>query len=96
MLATIGPRDVGAGGFFLLLPQRRSRITNPYFPLPADASGDWVYLLDILTVADRPGPDPVFRPRDWARQYGSTWPRFRELKRRCDPEGIRTPGPGIR
>ena len=32
---------------------------------------------------------------DWAQRYGDQWPRLRRIKRRYDPAGILTPGPGI-
>ena len=32
---------------------------------------------------------------DWAQHYGDQWPRLRRIKRRYDPAGILTPGPGI-
>jgi len=32
---------------------------------------------------------------DWIAHYGRHFPRFSSLKRRYDPEGILTPGPGI-
>jgi cytokinin dehydrogenase len=32
---------------------------------------------------------------DWVRQYGPQWLRFASAKRRYDPSGILTPGPGI-
>jgi cytokinin dehydrogenase len=36
-----------------------------------------------------------FDRRDWARQYGGVFPPFQQAKRRYDPDGILTPGPGI-
>jgi FAD/FMN-containing dehydrogenase len=32
---------------------------------------------------------------DWAQHYGDERPRLRRIKRRYDPAGILTPGPGI-
>ena len=40
------------------------------------------------------GAAPV-TTRDRARHYGAQWPRFARSKRRYDPAGILTPGPGI-
>jgi FAD/FMN-containing dehydrogenase len=36
-----------------------------------------------------------FTQDDWADHYGDRWPGLQELKRRVDPAGILTPGPGI-
>jgi FAD/FMN-containing dehydrogenase len=36
-----------------------------------------------------------FDKQDWKRQYGSDWNDFKNMKKRFDPEGILTPGPGI-
>jgi cytokinin dehydrogenase len=32
---------------------------------------------------------------DWQAHYGAAWTRFSEAKRRYDPSGVLTPGPGI-
>jgi FAD/FMN-containing dehydrogenase len=40
------------------------------------------------------GSTPMSR-LDWARQYGEVLPVLLDAKRRFDPEGILTPGPGI-
>jgi cytokinin dehydrogenase len=34
-------------------------------------------------------------PGDWPRHYGPEWPFFAAARRRYDPRGILTPGPGI-
>jgi cytokinin dehydrogenase len=36
-----------------------------------------------------------FDRTDWMRQYGEEWPELVRNKRRFDPDGILTPGPGI-
>jgi FAD/FMN-containing dehydrogenase len=36
-----------------------------------------------------------FNRVDWMLQYGEEWPELVRLKRRFDPDGILTPGPGI-
>jgi cytokinin dehydrogenase len=36
-----------------------------------------------------------FSKQDWAEQYGRSYRTFKRLKRRYDPNGILTPGPGI-
>ncbi len=81
VLPTITPRDVGPTGFLVLVPQRRSRLTRPFFRVPDADGGDWVYMFHILTSSALPGPDPVFaaemlarnrRLFDKARQAGAT------------------------
>jgi cytokinin dehydrogenase len=60
VMPTLTVPDVGAFGFLLILPLRRSALTRPFFRVPDPADGDWVYLFDILTVSAAPGPDPAF------------------------------------
>lgn len=36
-----------------------------------------------------------FGRRDWGDHFGDAWPDFRAAKRRYDPDGVLTPGPGI-
>ncbi|WP_166355643.1 FAD-binding protein [Phytoactinopolyspora limicola] len=36
-----------------------------------------------------------FTQADWEQHYGDRWPHLVELKRRHDPAGILTPGPGV-
>jgi cytokinin dehydrogenase len=123
VLPTLQPDDVGAGGFMLLFPMRRSLLTRPSLRVPGN--GEFVWLFDILTAAPAPGPNPAFADRmqtrnrrlfekaratggtrypigtvrfsrvDWARQYGPRYFTLAQLKRRYDPRGILTPGPGI-
>jgi FAD/FMN-containing dehydrogenase len=64
-LAGLTPEDVGATGFLLLFPQKRKRLTRPFFRVPE--RGDWVFLFDILTAAAAPGPNPDFLQRMLAR-----------------------------
>jgi cytokinin dehydrogenase len=123
VIPTLTPRDVGATGFVLLIPARRSSLHAPLLRVPG--ATDWVYLFDILTSSAAPGPDATFTQEmlarnrrlfekaraaggtrypigsipftrsDWVRQYGDAWPSLTALKRRYDPDGILTPGPGI-
>jgi cytokinin dehydrogenase len=123
VIPTLTPADVGATGFMLLIPARRSSLCAPLLRVPG--ATDWVYLFDILTSSAGPGPDDAFtrsmlaRNRrlfeqaraaggtrypigsilftraDWVRQYGDAWASLTALKRRYDPDGILTPGPGI-
>lgn len=60
LIPTLGPLDIGPGGFFLLLPQRRAAMTRPFFRTPDAGAGEWIYLLDILTASLLPGPNPSF------------------------------------
>jgi FAD/FMN-containing dehydrogenase len=123
VIPTLTPLDVGATGFVLLIPARRSSLHAPLLRVPGGT--DWVYLFDILTSSAGPGPDPAFTPQmlarnrrlfeqaraaggtrypigsipftrsDWVRQYGDAWAGLVARKRRYDPDGILTPGPGI-
>jgi FAD/FMN-containing dehydrogenase len=36
-----------------------------------------------------------FSKQDWREHYGRSYKTFKRLKRRYDPSGILTPGPGI-
>jgi cytokinin dehydrogenase len=123
VIPTLTPLDVGATGFMLLIPARRSSLRAPLLRVPG--ASDWVYLFDILTSSAGPAPDDTFtrsmlaRNRrlfeqaraaggtrypigsipfaraDWVRHYGDAWAPLTALKRRYDPDGILTPGPGI-
>lgn len=79
VIPTLTPLDVGASGFLLLFPQRRSALTRPFFVLPE--SDDWIYLFDILTSSAARIPEPDFTERmmdrnhhlfDQAREAGGT------------------------
>jgi cytokinin dehydrogenase len=52
--------DVGPGGFVLLFPQQRAKLTRPSLRLPADDGNEWVYLFDILTTSASIGADRGF------------------------------------
>jgi cytokinin dehydrogenase len=80
-LAHLTPQDVGAAGFILLFAQRRSKLTRPFFRMPAPELGEWVYLFDVLAASMLPGPRPEYaagmlaRNRRWyeqARDVGGT------------------------
>ncbi len=60
VIPTLTPRDIGPGGFVLLFPQRRSRMTRPFLRVPEPDGSDWLFLFDILTTSAQPGPDPAF------------------------------------
>lgn len=47
-LSELGSDDVGVGGFFLLFPQRRNRLTRPMMRVPEAQA--WVFLFDLLTA----------------------------------------------
>jgi cytokinin dehydrogenase len=57
---TLTQRDIGTYGASLIYPQRRARVTRPLPPLPKPDGSQWVYILDINTVANTPGHDPAF------------------------------------
>ncbi|NUP06110.1 MAG: FAD-binding protein [Polyangiaceae bacterium] len=67
VLPTLTAADIGTTGFLLLLPTRRSLLTRPFHPIPEDDGSDWIFLFDILTSSEQPGPDPVFRDQMLAR-----------------------------
>lgn len=67
VVASLGPQDVGAGGFILILPQRRSAMTRPNFRVPDNSADDWVFLFDILTTSFAPGADQAFTDSMLAR-----------------------------
>jgi cytokinin dehydrogenase len=60
VLPTLTPADVGTTGFMLMFPIRRSGITRPFFRIPEDDGTDFIYLFDILTSSETPGPNPAF------------------------------------
>jgi FAD/FMN-containing dehydrogenase len=81
LVRTLTPEDIGPGGFFILIPQRRSAMNQPYFRLPNRGHSDWIYLVDVLTASLTPLPDASFtarmldRNRRWfdaARAVGGT------------------------
>jgi FAD/FMN-containing dehydrogenase len=63
--ASLQSDDVGSTGFLLLFPKKRSMLKRPFFRVPD--GGEFVYLFDILTANDAPGPDPAFQSRMLAR-----------------------------
>lgn len=60
VVPSLTPEDVGTTGFLLLFPLKRSRLRRPLLRVPQD---EWVYLFDILTAANVPGPNPEFAAR---------------------------------
>jgi cytokinin dehydrogenase len=62
VLPTLLPDDVGAAGFLLLFPMKRSKLTRPLFRVPS-GNDEWVWLFDILTAAPTPGPNADFLGR---------------------------------
>ncbi|MPZ00127.1 MAG: FAD-binding protein [Actinophytocola sp.] len=79
LVPSLTAADVGPGGQLMLLPQRRSSLTQPFLRVPAGTP--WVYLFNVLTTSAQPGPDPAFadtmlaRNRRWfdqARDVGGT------------------------
>jgi FAD/FMN-containing dehydrogenase len=81
VMPTLTPRDYGPTGIGFIFPQRRSKLTRPFFRIPEPDGSDWVYLFDILTSSVTPGPDEAFttamldrnrRLYDKARAVGGT------------------------
>lgn len=88
VIPKLAPDDVGPTGFVLLFPQRRSRMTRPFFRVPApEAGSDWVYLFDILTDNVISGPDPSFAERMQQRNR-RLFERARELGGTRYPIGV--------
>ncbi len=70
VIPTLTPLDVGATGFVLLIPARRSSLHAPLLRVPG--ATDWVYLFDILTSSAGPGPDAAFTQQMLAATAGSS------------------------
>lgn len=60
VVPTLGIDDIGLGGFMLLIPQRRSTFTRPFFRVPAPAADDWIFLFDLLSASFTPNPGPGY------------------------------------
>ncbi|MFI5778986.1 FAD-binding protein [Nocardia sp. NPDC051570] len=58
--SSLTARDIGPFGISLLYPQRRTHITRPRPALPEPNGSDWLFVLDINTVAEAPGLDPAY------------------------------------
>jgi FAD/FMN-containing dehydrogenase len=67
VVGALAPDDVGEHGSVFLFPQKRLKMKHPFLPLPGPDGHDRVYLLDILTVSEQPGPDTSFAGRMLAR-----------------------------
>ncbi|HEX8345254.1 MAG TPA: FAD-binding protein [Actinoplanes sp.] len=67
LVPTLTPRDIGTYGAGLIYPQRRSLATRPTPRRPAADGSPWVYVVDINTVSESPGPDPQFSEEMLAR-----------------------------
>ncbi len=65
VMPTLTPEDVGFAGLALMLPQRNSKLNRKFLRVPR--FGEWVFLFDILTSANTPGPNPEFETRMLAR-----------------------------
>jgi FAD/FMN-containing dehydrogenase len=57
VISNLTLEDVGLGGFVLLLPQHRSKMTRPFCRVPNPHKSDFVYLFDLLNTASLPGQD---------------------------------------
>ncbi len=61
VMPTLTPADFGPPtGVGFLFPQQRAALTRKFFRLPPDDGSGWVFLFDILTSSQAPGPDPAF------------------------------------
>ena len=60
VVSELTQRDIGAGGFILLFAQKRSKFTRRFFRVPPAEGEGWVWLFDITTTSNAPGPDPGF------------------------------------
>ncbi|AFU02203.1 FAD-binding protein [Nocardia brasiliensis] len=58
--SSLTARDIGPFGISLLYPQCRTTMTRPYPPVPEPDGSDWVFVLDINTVAETRGAHPEF------------------------------------
>lgn len=78
-LMTAGPAHAGPGYVDTMLGRNRRLYER------ARALGGTRYPIESVE----------FTPADWADHYGERWPHLQALKRRFDPDGILTPGPGV-
>jgi FAD/FMN-containing dehydrogenase len=61
VMPTLTPADFGPPtGIGFLFPQQRAALTRQFFRLPPDDGSSWVFLFDILTSSQAPGPDIAF------------------------------------
>jgi FAD/FMN-containing dehydrogenase len=61
LMPTLTPADFGPPtGIGFLFPQRRSGLTRQFFRLPPDDGSGWVFLFDILTSSQAPGPNASY------------------------------------
>lgn len=63
VLSQLGPDDVGAGGFILIFPHKRSAMTRPFYRVPDGGSDDRIFLFDVATTSMTPTRDPSFAQR---------------------------------
>ena len=73
LVSTLAPRDIGPYGAVLIYPQRRELLTRPNPRLPEPDGSPWVFVLDLNTVSETPGPTRSSRTRCSAATSGS-WP----------------------
>lgn len=67
VIPTLTHDDIGATGFMLTFATRRSLISRPNVSLPQPDGSAWVFLFDILTVADEENPGDAWRSEKLAR-----------------------------
>ena len=57
VLRNLRPDDVGAGGFVLLFPHRRSAMRRPFYRVPEGGAHDRIWLFDLATTSNTPTRD---------------------------------------
>lgn len=67
IVENLKPDDLGAGGFILLFPHRRSPFTKPFYRVPDGGAHDRIWLFDLATTSFTPTRDPAFAQRMIAR-----------------------------
>jgi len=65
VVPTLQPDDVGNFGLMLLFAVKTSTLKRRFLRTPR--LGEWVFLFDVLTSANAPGPQPAFTSRMLAR-----------------------------
>lgn len=87
VVADLTPEDVGVAGFILLFAQRRSKMTRPFFRVPSARGADRVWLFDLTTTSNAPGPNPEFAQR-MGKRNRRLYERARALGGTCYPIGM--------
>lgn len=67
IVENLKPDDVGAGGFVLIFPHIRSKMTRPFYRVPDGGAHDRIWLFDLATTSLTPTRDPAYAERMIAR-----------------------------